>query len=63
MRTILCFGDSNTWGNIPGSFNPRTGLCKRYERAKRWTGVLQRELGENNHVIEEAINGRTTTLD
>lgn len=63
MLTILCFGDSNVWGNIPGSFDPMTGLCKRYERAKRWPGVLQNELGEKYHIVEEAINGRTTTLD
>jgi lysophospholipase L1-like esterase len=63
MSTILCFGDSNVWGNIPASFDPISGLCKRYERAKRWTGVLQNELGEKYHVVEEAINGRTTTLD
>ncbi len=63
MLTILCFGDSNVWGNVPGSFDPITGLCKRYERTKRWTGVLQNELGEKYHVVEEAINGRTTTLE
>lgn len=63
MPTILCFGDSNVWGNIPGSFDPSTGLCKRYERSKRWPGMLQSELGETHHVVEEAINGRTTSLD
>lgn len=61
--TILCFGDSNVWGNIPGSFDPITGLCRRYEKTKRWTGILQNALGEKYQVVEEAINGCTTTLD
>jgi lysophospholipase L1-like esterase len=63
MPVILCFGDSNAWGNIPGSFNPQLGLSGRYERSKRWTGILQKELGSDCHVVEEAINGRTTDLD
>jgi len=29
----------------------------------RWTGVLQRELGENFDVISEGLNGRTTVWD
>jgi lysophospholipase L1-like esterase len=56
MKTILCYGDSNTWGYAPG-----TG--KRYLRHERWTGVLQQLLGSNAVVIEEGLNGRTTTLD
>jgi lysophospholipase L1-like esterase len=63
MASILCFGDSNVWGNIPGSYNLQTGLCQRYNKHQRWTGVLQKELGDNYYVIEEALNGRTTTLD
>jgi lysophospholipase L1-like esterase len=38
MKTILCYGDSNTWGFEPVSEN-------RYSRAERWTGVLREELG------------------
>ncbi|MFN3323206.1 MAG: SGNH/GDSL hydrolase family protein [Bryobacteraceae bacterium] len=53
MRTILCYGDSNTWGFIPG-----TG--RRYEREVRWPGVLRRELGVQFDVIEAGLNGRTT---
>lgn len=53
MKTILCYGDSNTWG-----YNPDTG--ERFPRDERWTGVLQRDLGEDYHVIEEGLNGRTT---
>ncbi len=53
MKTILCYGDSNTWG-----YNPRTG--ERFSRDERWTGVLRQKLGTEYHVIEEGLNGRTT---
>lgn len=56
MRTILCYGDSNTWG-----YDPATG--KRFEREVRWPGVLARELGDGYAVIEEGLNGRTTVWD
>ncbi|MEE9513109.1 MAG: SGNH/GDSL hydrolase family protein [Anaerolineales bacterium] len=50
--TLLCFGDSNTWG-----FNPAT--WERYPLDIRWPGVLQNELGESYRVIEDGLNGRT----
>jgi lysophospholipase L1-like esterase len=56
MRSILCYGDSNTWGYRP----PDGG---RYRREQRWTGVLQTELGPEYLVIEEGLNGRTTVWD
>jgi len=56
MKEILCFGDSNTWGYSPHTFD-------RYPRDVRWTGVLQRELGPDYHVSEEGLNGRTTVWD
>ena len=56
MKTILCYGDSNTWG-----YNPSTG--GRYARGKRWPGVLRKELGKGYLVIEEGLNGRTTVWD
>ncbi len=56
MKTILCFGDSNTWG-----FDPATG--RRFDRAARWTGVLRRELGDGYEVVEEGLNGRTTVRE
>ena len=56
MKTILCYGDSNTWGYIPGS-------AARYARHQRWTGVLQSTLGGDLIVIEEGLNSRTTVLD
>lgn len=56
MKTILCYGDSNTWGYNPDG----TG---RYPRHIRWTSVLQKELGEDYDVISEGLNGRTTVWD
>lgn len=56
MKTILCFGDSNTWG-----FDPTTQ--ERFSREVRWTGVLRQELGRDYDVIEEGCNGRTTVWD
>jgi len=56
MKTILCFGDSNTWG-----WNPAT--LSRYGRDERWTGVLRNQLGEGYLIIEEGQNGRTTVWD
>ncbi len=52
MKTILCFGDSNTFGTIPGG--------GRWEKYIRWPGKLQTLLGENYEVIEEGCGGRTT---
>lgn len=63
MKTILCYGDSNVWGNKPGSFNETTGLSGRYTKNERWTGILQKKLGEKYNIIEEGINSRTTNLD
>jgi lysophospholipase L1-like esterase len=56
MRTIMCYGDSNTWG-----YEPATG--NRFPEDVRWPGVLARELGDDFRVIEEALNGRTTVRD
>ncbi len=56
MKTVLCFGDSNTWGYDPVTLT-------RLPRDVRWTGVLRRELGEGVWVIEEGLNGRTTVWD
>ena len=55
MKTILCYGDSNTHG-----YDPSTGL--RYPPHVRWTGVLRGLLGSGFLVIEEGCNGRTTVF-
>ncbi|MBC7812535.1 MAG: hydrolase, partial [Burkholderiales bacterium] len=56
MKSIVCFGDSNTWGYDPVSKG-------RFARDKRWTGVLRQTLGEGYLIIEEGLNGRTTVWD
>jgi len=56
MKKILCYGDSNTRGYIPGS-------GERFPRDVRWTGVLRDELGDGYEVIEEGLDGRTTVWD
>jgi lysophospholipase L1-like esterase len=58
MRTILCFGDSNTYGQIPGG----TPL-ERFGPFERWPGVMRAELGAGWHVVEEGLSGRTTVYD
>ena len=55
--TILCFGDSNTWGFIPGSD------CERYAPDVRWPGVMAADLGPGYRVVEEAQNGRMTAWE
>ncbi len=56
MKTILCFGDSNTWGYIPV-----TGYRRPF--GERWTGIMAGLLGKEYKVEEEAVNGRTTCFD
>ena len=57
MKQILCFGDSNTYGLVPGT-------TSRYEWRDRWTGIVQEEIEEKGyHIIEEGLCGRTTIFD
>lgn len=56
-RTILCFGDSNTYGAVPTL--ARTGR-HRFARDRRWTGIMARQLGVGWEVIEEGHPSRTT---
>lgn len=57
MKQILCFGDSNTYGLIPGTGN-------RYDWNIRWTGIVGGKLnGAGYRIIEEGLCGRTTVFD
>ena len=56
MKNILCFGDSNTYGYIPGGRG-------RYDQNKRWTGILEKKLGDKYRIIEEGLCGRTTVFN
>jgi lysophospholipase L1-like esterase len=53
VKNILCFGDSNTWGFVPGAYNPKTSYMERYPLSNRWPGVMSRILGDEFHTIEE----------
>ena len=52
MPTILCFGDSNTWGTVPNE-------SRRYSENERWPALLSSALADNATVIEEGQQGRT----
>ena len=60
-RTILCFGDSNTWG-----FNPDGG--GRLPHEMRWPNQLERLLNRDTtghawRTVEDGLNSRTWLLD
>ena len=59
-RSILCFGDSLTWGWIPVKESAPT---LRYPYEQRWTGAMAARLGDGYHIIEEGLSARTTSLD
>ena len=56
MKSVVCFGDSNTYG-----YNPADG--DRFPESVRWTCLLQELLGDGYKVIEEGLNGRTTVFE
>ena len=54
MKQRLCFGDSNTYGLVPGE-------NARYEWGVRWTSLLEEGIREKGYrVVEEGLCGRTT---
>ena len=56
MKTILCFGDSNTWG-------ARADCEGRYDEKTRWGSRVRNMLGSDYWVVEEGQNGRTTVWE
>jgi lysophospholipase L1-like esterase len=56
MKTILCYGDSLTWGYDASG-------AGRHAYEDRWPSVVQAELGSQVRVIAEGLNGRTTVYD
>ncbi|MGM3277002.1 SGNH/GDSL hydrolase family protein [Ralstonia sp. 24A2] len=59
MQHILLYSDSLSWGIVPGT-------RQRLPFAERWAGVMEVALlaqGYAVRVIEDCLNGRTTTLD
>ncbi|OLP60062.1 arylesterase [Xaviernesmea oryzae] len=56
MKTVLCYGDSLTWGyDAEGA--------GRHAFSDRWPSVLASALGPEVTVIAEGLNGRTTAYD
>ncbi len=59
MRRILVYGDSLSWGIIPGT-------RERFAFSRRWPGVLETALdpsGRTIRVIENCLNGRKTVWE
>ncbi|EKJ99464.1 arylesterase protein [Rhodopirellula baltica SH28] len=59
MHAILVYGDSLSWGIIPGT-------RRRFAFHQRWPGVMEIELrqtGIDARVIEDCLNGRRTVLE
>jgi len=61
MFTILCFGDSNTWGCPPFANIAQTP--DRIALNDRWPQVMRHALGPQSWVVEEGLSGRTTVFD
>lgn len=55
MKTVLCYGDSLTWGYDAAG-------AGRHALEDRWPSVLQAALGDGVHVVAEGLNGRTTAF-
>lgn len=55
-KTIVCFGDSNTWG-----YNAETNA--RFDEETRWTSGLASYLGSSYTVISEGLSGRTSVCE
>jgi lysophospholipase L1-like esterase len=60
QKSILCYGDSLTWGWIPVTEGAPT---LRYAFKDRWTGAMAAHLGDACHIVEEGLSARTTSLD
>lgn len=59
MQHVLLYSDSLSWGIIPGT-------RQRLPFAARWAGAMETALQAQGYavrVVEDCLNGRTTTLD
>ena len=60
VATVVCFGDSNTWGySVERAADP----VPRLPAEERWVSVTARALGPSHMVIAEGLPGRTTVFD
>lgn len=60
QKSILCYGDSLTWGWIPVAEGAPT---LRYPFKDRWTGAMAAALGPGYQIVEEGLSARTTSVD
>ncbi|WP_375254415.1 SGNH/GDSL hydrolase family protein [Yoonia sp.] len=58
-KTVLTFGDSNTYGTPPAK---APGENRRFAPDTRWPCIMARALGDDWQVIEAGLPGRTTSL-
>lgn len=58
MKTILCYGDSLTFGA-----NPDPDSTGRHKFEDRWPSALGAGLGGEARIIAEGLGGRTTAFD
>lgn len=56
MKTIICYGDSNTFG-----YNPANS--KKFDDGIYWTSVLQAKLGNDYKIINEGVCDRMGFVD
>ena len=63
MKTIVCYGDSNTWGHRSYKVKQTDPALLRFPWGGRWTSLLQAKLGGEYRVEEEGLNGRTTMFN
>ncbi|OGQ23676.1 MAG: hypothetical protein A3I05_06190 [Deltaproteobacteria bacterium RIFCSPLOWO2_02_FULL_44_10] len=66
MKTILCYGDSNTYGCKPLSSEMLKKFIPgnlRFSKDQRWSGILAQKFENKCDVIEEGLNARTTVWD
>lgn len=60
MKTILCFGDSNTHGTVAmADMNARS----RFPKPDRWPSIMAELLGSGVDVIAEGQPGRNASFD
>jgi lysophospholipase L1-like esterase len=58
LTKVLCYGDSNSWGWVPGKMG-----TERFDEQTRWPAVMRTILGQGYEVIEENLGARTTMFD
>ena len=60
MKRVLCYGDSNTFGQAPMQ---SLDDVRRFGPDERWPCVMAKTLGAGWTLVEEGLSGRTTVHD